>query len=341
MAAYSESRSIVVMRFMAGYASRMMNTIMLVTAVVAVGLLVLLLIAFRLADRETITAEQFRQDSGYQTATLSLGVTAYMDYGPKDAQPVIIVHGGTLGSVAYQGYVPALVKDGWRVIIYDQYGRGFSDRSTTPLGIDMLSNQLLELLDHLNIDKAHLFGISLGGGVIARFAAEHGVRVRSLAYQVPVIEGVTITTSIIATRLPVVGKILSRFVGVPAIIARGESFGTQSEQARRVVAHFTAQFKVKGTERAMRDLLIGDALSNRMADHQRIGAGGIGAQFAYALDDPEIAAAQVEAAIAYYQSPDVHQYMGGHFFSSGRTDELSEKLTAFFKTADSSTSLTN
>ena len=55
------------------------------------------------------------------------------------------------------------------------------------------------------------------------------------------------------------------------------------------------------------------------------------AQFVYATDDPEIAAAQVEAALAFYDAPEVHQYTGGHFFSSGRTDELSTKLTAFFK----------
>ena len=296
-----------------------------------VALAALLMIIYIRADRETISAATFRADSAYQTAALSAGVTAYQAYGPKDAPPVIIVHGGTLGSVAYQGYVPPLVKDGWRVIIYDQYGRGFSDRPPAPLGIDMLSTQLLELLDHLNIDQAHLFGVSMGGAVIARFGATHDARVRSLAYQVPVIGGVAVTPALIATRLPIIGKLLARLVGVPAIMARGESFGTESEEARRVVAHFKGQFKVKGTERMMRDMLIGDALGDRMADHRKIGASGMKAQFVYATDDPEIAAAQVEAALAHYDTPTVHQYTGGHFFSSGRTDELSEKLTAFFK----------
>ncbi|MCH1541820.1 MAG: alpha/beta hydrolase [Alphaproteobacteria bacterium] len=307
-----------------------MNPLNIVLIVLA-ALAVLLTLAYIRADRETLSAAEFRADSGYQTATLSDGVTAYMDYGPKDAPPIIIVHGGTLGSMAYQGYVPPLVKDGWRVIIYDQYGRGFSDRPIAPLSIDMLGTQLLELLDYLNIDRAHLFGVSMGGAVIARFGATHGARVRALAYQVPVIGGVSVTPALIATRLPIIGKVLARLVGVPAIIARGESFGTESEEARLVVAHFKDQFAVKGTERMMRDMLIGDALGDRMADHQKIGASGMKAQFVYATDDPEIAAAQVEAALAFYDAPEVHQYTGGHFFSSGRTDELSTKLTAFFK----------
>ncbi len=297
-------------------------------------LLLLFLVIYWRAARETISAAEFRAYSGYQTAQLSAGVTCYMDFGSKDSEPIIIVHGGTLGSMAYQGYVPKLVDNGWRVIIYDQYGRGFSDRLNFRLGINALQEQLLELLDFLKIDRAHLFGISLGGGIIARFAAEHGDRVRSLAYQVPVIEGVTLTPAIIAARMPLIGAMLTRLIGVPAIVSRGESFGTQSQEARRVLAHFTDQFNVKGTERAIRDLMIGDALSDRMEDHRKIGQTGQKAQFVYAVDDPEIAAEQVEAALAHYRSPDVHTYTGGHFFASAYMEELAVKLSKFFRSVE-------
>jgi pimeloyl-ACP methyl ester carboxylesterase len=307
-----------------------MTVLQIIGALIAFLLLVLGLIYWR-ADRETLSAAEFRADSGYQTAPLSHGVTAYQAFGPVDGAPVVIVHGGTLGSMAYQGYVPPLVEDGWRVIIYDQYGRGFSDRPNNKLTIDLMRLQLRDLLDHLQIDKAHFFGVSLGGAIIARFAAEHGDRVRSLAYQVPAIKGVEPTLALTLTRLPLLGQFLSRLVGIPAIIARGESFGTQSEESRCVVAHFTTQFKVKGTERMIRDMIIGDALSDRMADHEKIAVSCIAAQFVYALDDPEIMRADVEAALAFYENPDVHQYTGGHFFSTGRTEELSKKLTLFFQ----------
>lgn len=302
-----------------------------VTACLVLALCVALIWIYGACDRETLTAAQFRVDSGYQTATLNTGTTAYRTYGDKADAPVIIVHGGTLGSVAYQQYVPPLLAAGYYVVIYDQYGRGFSDRPATPLSIDLMRHQLRQLMDHLQIERAHLFGVSFGGAVIARFAAVHTERVSSLAYQVPVIEGASVSPTILLARMPFIGPMLMRFIAVPAIIARGESFGTQTEAARRVVAHFKSQFLVQGTERMMRDLLIGDALSDRMADHQRLGASGVAAQFVYAIDDPEIAAAQVEAALAHYADPDIHQYTGGHFFSSGKTDDLVGKLDAFFK----------
>ena len=190
-----------------------MAALQIIGAIIAVLLLALGVIYWR-ADRETISAAQFRADSNYQTATLSHGVTAYQAFGPVDGVPVVIVHGGTLGSMAYQGYVPPLVEAGWRVIIYDQYGRGFSDRPKNKLSIDLMRRQLSDLLDDLEIEKAHLFGVSLGGAIIARFAAEHGDRVRSLAYQVPVIKGVEPTLALRLTRLPVLGTFLARLVGV-------------------------------------------------------------------------------------------------------------------------------
>ena len=305
-----------------------------ITLCVLLALFTALIFIYQAGDRETVSAAAFRAESGYQTAALSHGVTAYQRFGAGQGPALIIVHGGTLGSVAYQQYIAPLVGAGYDVVLYDQYGRGFSDRPAAPMSIDLMRQQLGDLMDELAIEQAHLFGVSFGGAVIARFAAEHPERVKALAYQVPVIKGASVSPTIMLARLPVIGPMMMRFMGIPAIIARGESFGTQTEAARKVVAHFMNQFAVIGTQRMMRQLLIGDALSDRMADHQTIGASGLRAQFVYAVDDPEIAAAQVEAALSHYDAPDVHQYTGGHFFSSGKSDELAGKLHAFFKSID-------
>ena len=305
-----------------------------IAASLFLALFVGLQFVYQAGNRETMSAAQFRADSGYAEAQLQDGVTAYKSYGERTNPTVIIVHGGTLGSMAYQGYVPPLLAAGYHVVIYDQYGRGFSDRVAAPLSIDLMRNQLRQLMDALSIEQAHLFGVSFGGAVIARFAAMHPQYVRSLAYQVPVIEGASVNPAILLARAPFIGPLVMRFVAIPAIIARGESFGTETEAARRVVAHFKNQFYVSGTERHMRHMLIGDALSDRLGDHAIIGKTGVAAQFAYATDDAEIAAAQVEAAFAHYQNPDVHRYTGGHFFSGGRTEELVGKLDRFFKSVD-------
>ena len=301
-----------------------------ISASLALAVLIGLIVLYQAGNRETLSAAQFRADSGYLEAQLGDGVTAYQISGPETGPVVIVIHGGTLGSLAYQAYVPPLVKAGYRVVVYDQYGRGFSDRPKAAPTIDLMRHQLRELMDYLQIKQANLFGVSFGGAILARFGAMHPERVSALAYQVPVIEGASVGLTGKLVAMPIIGQLLSRYVAIPSIIARGESFGTQTEEARRVVAHFTEQFNVQGTERMMRDLLLSDALSSRMGDHVTLGALGLPAQFVYATDDPEIKAAQVEAALAHYAAPEVHRYTGGHFFSFGKTEELAAKLDGFF-----------
>ena len=144
--------------------------------------------------------------------------------------------------------------------------------------------------------------------------------------------GVTLTPAIIAARMPLIGAMLTRLIGVPAIVSRGKFWHSITGAA--CPSSFHNQFNVEGTERAIRDLMIGDALSDRMEDHRKIGQTGQKAQFVYAVDDPEIAAEQVEAALAHYRSPDVHTYTGGHFFASSYMEELPVKLSNFFRSVE-------
>ena len=300
---------------------------------------VALLCAYHFKNRENLSAEDFRRDQGlgYDVMNLTYGRTAYKLAGPKEGKFVVIVHGGTLGSMAYQAYVAPLVSAGYRVCSYDQFGRGFSDRPKEPLSIDMMRIQLLDLLNYLKVEKAFLYGVSFGGSILARFAAEHPNRVRGLGYQVPVICGVTVSKLIQMVHMPVLGPLIARFIAIPAIISRGESFGTETEEARKIVNHFKGQFAVQGTERMITELFTGDALSDRIADHEVIGCKtNLRAQFVYATDDSEIAAEQIENAISLYKKEniEVHTYLGGHFFSSGYVNELTSKLDKFFQSCD-------
>ena len=305
------------------------------TLKIIAGLLVLAIggvyAAYLAANRETMNAESFRDGSGYETAGLSHGTTAYQTYGPVAAPAIILVHGATLGSVTYHDYAAPFVSAGFRVVLYDQYGRGFSDRTRAPFTIDLMRTQLAELMDHLEIKQAHLYGVSLGGAIVTRFAAVHSDRVATLGLQVPLIGGANVSRGLLVARLPVVGPLLARFYTIPAIIERGESFSPETAAGRALMVHFKGQFAVRGTERMMAQMIAGDALSDRLDDHRAIAVADIPVHFAYAEDDPEIPVAQVRAAIAVYDSADTHEFTGGHFFSYGRSDELAALYAGFIE----------
>lgn len=65
----------------------------------------------------------------------------------------------------------------YRVVRYDMMGFGRSDRAT---GLRSRRADLLRLLDHLQIERAHLLGCSMGGEIVIDLALEHPQRVESI-----------------------------------------------------------------------------------------------------------------------------------------------------------------
>ena len=299
-------------------------------------------LAYKVLSRESITASAFRKASKYKIAHLSAGATAYRDLGKKGDTVLVIIHGGTLGSLAYVPYEAPFLQH-FRVITYDQYGRGFSDRPEAPLTLEVLRQQLEELLDHLNIHTAVLYGVSLGAAVAARFAAVAPARVAALGFQVPVIRmhhPPALRVLMAAPKL--VRAWFARVLMIPMLIRRGESVAPPGTDARavavrRVIAHFKEQFTVIGTERCISSLFTTDALRDRMADHRTIAATRIPCHYAYATDDPEMPRAAIEEAISLHSEGCVEsaQYTGGHFFSEGRQTELAAEFAAFVARAQS------
>jgi 3-oxoadipate enol-lactonase len=68
----------------------------------------------------------------------------------------------------------------FRVVLYDKRGHGLSDAPPSPYTLDDHVGDLTALLDHLQIEKASLVGLSVGGMIAQRMAAQAPERVRSL-----------------------------------------------------------------------------------------------------------------------------------------------------------------
>lgn len=67
------------------------------------------------------------------------------------------------------------------VVRYDTRGHGASPVPQGPYGIDDLADDLVALLDRLDLERAHLVGLSLGGMTAMRVAARHPERVNRIA----------------------------------------------------------------------------------------------------------------------------------------------------------------
>ena len=274
-------------------------------------------------DRESIDIEEFRLNSGYQEVNLSNGITTYKDIGDKSNKVIVLVHGATFGSLAYEEYINVFVENEYRVITYDQYGRGYSDRVYSDVSIELMEKQLKELIEHCEVEDVILYGVSFGAAVAAKYAANNTENISFIGYQVPLIDAANIPLLSIV-KIPLYGDLLTRRFLVPGVLKRIEEY--EDLMSEKLLNHYIGQFNVKGTEKFFKKFFLGNAMGNRLKDHNIIGNKSIPSYFAYAEDDNEIDSKLVEEAIKKYQNPIVKKYSGGHFFSSGIEREIAQEF---------------
>lgn len=106
--------------------------------------------------------------------------------GPEDA-PVLVLSNGIMMSTASWAYQKAVLNQHLRVLLYDCRGMWKSDHPDEPYSMEGHADDLAGLLDALNIEKAHIGGISYGAEISMVFAIQYPQRTQSLI----VIDGVS------------------------------------------------------------------------------------------------------------------------------------------------------
>jgi pimeloyl-ACP methyl ester carboxylesterase len=97
-----------------------------------------------------------------------------------EGQPVILLHGGLSNSDYWGNLVPFLVSHHFHVIVADSRGHGRSTRSAQPYSYDLMSSDVIALLDYLKLSKVDLVGWSDGGIIGIDIAINHPDRLNRL-----------------------------------------------------------------------------------------------------------------------------------------------------------------
>lgn len=119
-------------------------------------------------------------------AELSLedGTLYYEDHGA--GEPLVFIHGGWMSGDAWGPQVEHFADD-YRVIVHDVRGHGRTGASGTEnYSIELFAEDLHRLLEHLEIERANLCGLSLGSMVVQSYLATHPERVRAAVLGGPV-----------------------------------------------------------------------------------------------------------------------------------------------------------
>jgi pimeloyl-ACP methyl ester carboxylesterase len=147
-------------------------------------------------------------------ARLSAGHTYYEVAGADGAQTVLLVHGTTIPSFVWDHNFQVLAQTGLRVVRYDLYGRGLSDRPHARYDPNFFVKQLDELLAGVAPGgPVDLVGFSLGGIVVSEFTRRHPNRVRKVVLISPAGVGTDLPLAAKLAMAPGVGEYIMRVAG--------------------------------------------------------------------------------------------------------------------------------
>jgi pimeloyl-ACP methyl ester carboxylesterase len=193
------------------------------TAAAIIAVLILALGGFYVArnpERETLD-DAARKTAPGRFVRLSDGVTHYAVDGPDSGRIIVLVHGFSVPLYIWDSTAIALAGAGYRVVRYDEYGRGWSDRPEVDYTADLYDRQFNELLDSLHItDRVDVGGVSMGGWVTATVTGRHPNRVRSLILVDPVAPASNPTTPTFSQRVlewPLIGSYIWQTTAVPTM----------------------------------------------------------------------------------------------------------------------------
>ncbi|KAK1763540.1 alpha/beta-hydrolase [Phialemonium atrogriseum] len=114
------------------------------------------------------------------------GAIHVFEWGPEEGEKVLLMHGIGTPCVALADLAGRLVENGYRVMVFDLFGRGYSDAPVdVPYDIRLYTTQVLLVLASSSLawtgdNGFHLVGYSLGGGLAVSFTQYFAHMVRSL-----------------------------------------------------------------------------------------------------------------------------------------------------------------
>jgi pimeloyl-ACP methyl ester carboxylesterase len=123
-------------------------------------------------DRAT---EPARADAGGRILELAAGDVHVREDGPRDAPPLVLLHGFGTSVRWWDDVVPALARD-VRVVRIDLLGHGGSEKPREGYRMEDQADLVAQVLDALGIRRAAVAGHSMGGAVGTALAQRHRER---------------------------------------------------------------------------------------------------------------------------------------------------------------------
>ena len=215
-----------------------------------------------------------RRLTGGSFVSLSDGVTHYELSNNTRENTVVLVHGFSVPYFIFDPTFHFLSQRGFRVLRYDLFGRGFSDRPNTDYNVDLFVRQLTELLDALRLTRpVSLIGLSMGGPIAATFTARYSQHVEKLVLVDPA-GGQPIALPKIVNLLtkPWIGETIFRLISNRRIVNTIAADFFDQKLIEEFQDRYLIQMQFKGFRRAILSTIRNNMLASFVDTYRKVGA---------------------------------------------------------------------
>lgn len=297
------------------------------------GIVVIGLVAWPImlnTEAEELTNEVRAQAPG-SFATLSDGIVHYELAGPDSGQLVVLVHGFSVPAYIWDPTFAGLAEGGFRVLRYDLFGRGYSDRPETAYDRAFFERQLLDLLDALELEEpVDLIGLSMGGAVIAGFAARYPDKVRKLVFLDPMNQGADVSPM----DVPLLGSYLMQVMLAPSMADGQLDDFYDPSRFSGWPERFREQMRYKGFRRAILSTIQHYAPVDHQANFEQVAASGIPTMLIWGKEDTVVPFTDHERVHGILQGELLIVEQTGHIPHYERPDLVNPPLISFLQGDD-------
>jgi pimeloyl-ACP methyl ester carboxylesterase len=229
--------------------------------------------SFSYRDENKELNDLTRQEASGSFVQLTDGITHYELSNSEKEDTVVLVHGFSIPYFIYDPTFEFLTQSGFRVVRYDLFGRGFSDRPETRYNIDLFVRQLGDLLDALCFTRpVSLVGLSTGGPITAAFTALHPERMDKLVLIDPIgAKPFRISRILKMAAMPVLGEAIIGSLGIDGMFKIIASDFSDRKLVEEFQSRYIVQMHYKGFKRAILSTIRNHMLDSFIDYYQRIG----------------------------------------------------------------------
>ena len=277
------------------------------------------------ATRKTATSGSFIK--------LTDGVTHYELVGDPKGLPVLLIHGFSVPYFIWDPTFQGLASSDFRVLRYDLFGRGFSDRPHLRYDIDLFVRQVRDLLERLDLQKVDVIGLSMGGAIASAFTVHFPKMVHRLVLIDPVgVLPMPLNLLYKAAILPGISEIILGLFGTEKMVAGLASDFFDPAHVKIFQDQYRPQMQIKGFKRSILSTLRCKTVNGFPKIYEELGKLDTPIMLLWGRNDQTIPLNQSDAILKFISPVEFHIIENsGHIPHFERPDIVNPLLIDFLQ----------